>query len=532
MRLSRLAILVAIALTVTVLNALKPFAVDDTAYSLYAEHLTHAPLDPYGFQFLSTPAMETLAPPAFSYYLAAMMCLFGEQPIAWKLALFPLSLLLVVALHALFRRLASGAELSLTALVALSPVCLPCWNCMLDLPALALSLSALALYLMACDRSSLALALLAGLLGGLAMETKYTAFTIPIVVLLHGVLYRRLRLAFGASALMVGLFVVCEAWIAQRYGVSHFVWHLTHKRPGNPLLKLRLILPFVSLLGLVTPWLLWLSLTALGARLRTLVAVGLAYVGIVLAVALVPESWQVLVRAPEGWSRLDLSGLLYALSGVMVGVFGVLVLARRFHETDRRREVLFLAGWVGIELIAYFALTPFPAVRRLIGLCVVGTLVVGGLAARVGQREVVRGVAVAGIVLGLAFHVLDAWEAHRNREGIERAAQRIRDVEPDACIWYGGLGGTGMFYARRAGMLSYSDSPTEPGDWFVVEDDVPRPPPSDWEAELRDTIVLGGGPSLSTMPSFHAGGTGLVHHEGPRTTVLLYRRRSTAHVRR
>jgi hypothetical protein len=524
--------LVGLALVVTVLNACKPFTIDDAIYHLYAEHLAQQPLDPYGFTFYgSNEAMLTLVPPGLPYYEAAALRLVGDNPVLCKLALFPLSLVLVLALHALLRRLACGLEMSMTALVVLSPVTLPCWNYMLDLPALALGLAALAVYLAACDRSSFLLALLAGLLGGVAMQTKYTTFTIPAIVLLHGVLYRQVGRAVLAVGLMVGVFVAWESWLIHLYGVSHFQLHLGRQN-GDLLRKLRLVLPLISTLGAVAPWLALLALAALGSRARVLVGVGLAYALAVLLIALVPADRQVLLRSsPDGPVRLELAGLLWGLFGVIVCGGGCAVLVRKFRDSGaaERRRFLFLTGWLTVEILAYFAMTPFPAVRRVLGVCVVGTLLAAHVAVRPapdrdrGTR--LRAVAAAGILLGLGFQALDCWEAHVEQKAVRRAAHRIRRTDPTARIWYGGNGSTGTFYARWAGMVHNFGQPTRPGDWYVLEERAAPGPPPDWQVELRGRLAVGNGPPLSTMPNFHGSGTPLAHHEGPRLVLLLYRRK-------
>src|SRR5262245_18723565 len=94
---------------------------------------------------------------------------------------------------------------------------------MLDVPALALALGALAVFFRACDRDSFALAALAGLMAGLGMETKYTGFLAPAAMLLYAVLFRRLRLWPAAAIEAVQLFVAWEFLIALLYGESHFL---------------------------------------------------------------------------------------------------------------------------------------------------------------------------------------------------------------------------------------------------------------------------------------------------------------------
>src|SRR6266851_1336269 len=156
---SRTFSLLLLAVLYTGLNACKPLHIDDTAYYWYARQISQHPFDPYGFTLLwydePNEANDILAPPVFPAWWALCIRLFGEVPLLWKLGLLPWCLLLTMALHALFRRFATGLEMSLTWLTMLSPALLPSLNLMLDVPALALSLSAICLFLGACDRNSI-----------------------------------------------------------------------------------------------------------------------------------------------------------------------------------------------------------------------------------------------------------------------------------------------------------------------------------------------------------------------------------------
>src|SRR5262249_39195553 len=153
----------------------------------------------------------------------------------WKLWLMPFSLLLVFSLHALLRRFARGLELPLLALTVLSPAVLPALNLMIDLPALSLSLSALCLFLRAADRDRLGMALLAGLVSGLAMQTKYTGLVTPALLAVYAVLFRRVRLGVAAVAVALAVFVGWEAFVAARHGESHFLCGV--RQQGQPLLE-------------------------------------------------------------------------------------------------------------------------------------------------------------------------------------------------------------------------------------------------------------------------------------------------------
>ncbi len=187
----RAALLLMLASVFTLLNSLKPLHIDDTAYYYYASQAAREPLRPYGFQVFWyqewEPANDVLAPPVLPYWWSLAIRLFGERPFLWKLWLFPFALLFVVSLHALFRRFARGLETPLLWMTVLSPTFLPGFNLMLDVPALALSLFALTLFFRAVSCYSLraiVLAVLAGLVAGLAMQTKYTGSLAPAIMLL------------------------------------------------------------------------------------------------------------------------------------------------------------------------------------------------------------------------------------------------------------------------------------------------------------------------------------------------------------
>src|SRR5262249_36298561 len=146
-----LAALVSLACVFTLLNCFKPLHMDDVAYHAFASHIAEHPTDPYGFDLFwdgqVKPAFQVLAPPLLPYWLAAALHLFGDRPFLWKLWLLPFAVVLVFALHTLARRFARGLERPLVAMAVLSPALLPSFNLMLDVPALALSLGAVALFL-------------------------------------------------------------------------------------------------------------------------------------------------------------------------------------------------------------------------------------------------------------------------------------------------------------------------------------------------------------------------------------------------
>jgi hypothetical protein len=527
----------------TLLNAVKPLHMDDAAYYEYARHIAGHPLDPYGFDLFwdgqLRPAHQVLAPPLLPYWWAAALRLFGDRPFLWKLWLVPFALLLVLSLHALGRRFARGLELPLTVMAVLSPAVLPSFNLMLDVPALALSLGALAVFLRACDRDARGLAVLAGVLAGLAAQTKYTGLLTPAALLLYAVLFDRLRLGLVAAACFGLVFAGWEGVTAWLYGASHFLYHL-HGH-GEAVSENAAPLPaLLMLLGGVAPAQLLLGLAALRVRRRfVLLAAGGLVLGYLTLAGGGDCSW---------WPRLDFVPfspweticLRFRRESLVLGGVGGLLggcllltawrLGRGGSPAGRpRRLSRFLVGWLALEVVGYVALTPFPAVRRVLGVVVASLLLVGRLAARTcrpsSRRRLVHGCAAAGVGLGLVFFAvdwLDARAAVRSVEELPRPGENR--------VWYVGDWGF-RYYAERAGLRPVVQGACRlrAGDWLVV----PR------ERANREYVRLDGGAlerradvevsdavPLRAGACYYGSRTPLEWHRRPRLTVAVYRVRA------
>jgi hypothetical protein len=548
--------LVLLAALFTLLNCCKPLHIDDTAYSYDADHIARHPLDPYGFAVYwwdwPQPANEILAPALLPYYWSLAIRLFGPSPFWWKLWLFPFALLLAFSLHALLRRFARGLELPLTWLLVLSPASLPGFNLMLDVPALALSLASLAVFCRAGDRDSLPLAALAGLLAGLAAQTKYTGLLAPALLLLYAWAFGKWRLWPVAAVLAVQVFVSWEFLLAVLYGRSHFLLAL-EKAGGGPLLgsikvKARLLPNVLSICGGIGPAGLLLGLAALGLRPRWLVLAG---AGTLLVYAVVAGfGWEGDLHPPflrMGPVNVSFEATLFGLVGLcLVAVTGAV--AWRLLRRHRPRAELFLLLWLGLELLGYVMMTPFSAVRRLLGLTVAGTLLCGRLAALTcrspARKRLIWGIAAASAVLGLGFFGVDWLESQAQKDLVEEAVRRVRREGNAGTIWFVGHWGF-QYYAERAGMRPVV--PNFPPGYEPTGGDIPLPASSllrrgDWlvfpgepvakqclefdRSALEPVAVLEARDAvpLRTVVCYYAGRSPLEHRPGPaRLSVTIYR---------
>jgi hypothetical protein len=518
--------LTVLAGALTLLNALKPIHVDDTAYYKFAQQIADHPLDPYGFTMLwyqqPEPANQILAPPVVPYWLALGMKVVGNAPFSLKLWMFPFAWLLAVFLHGILVRFESRDPLWLTAMLLFSPVVLPGFNLMLDVPALALSVTALAVFIVGCERGSSRLALLAGIIAGLAMQTKYTAVTVPAALVIYGAFSARWRFSALAAVASTILFAAWEIFTWRRYGESHLLCNVRQKHTLS-ITPLSLAWPLVTMTGALSPFSSMLNLAALGARARAVAAIGFL-AG--LSVLLVAE-------APPSWVQPDKLEWLYGVWGFLaIASFAVIVYrVWPWQQTNHKRDqaAAFLLWWLLLEIVAYFCLSPFPAARRLPGIMVVTTILCGhaaGLAAWDTARvKVFRAIALAEIALGLLYFVVDYREARAQMEAIDRAVSSVRSEDRYAPIWYVGHWGF-QFYAEKAGLkpIVPGSSVLRAGDWIVLPDRhiyqqniLPN------ATTCTNVAVIGVQDRwpLRTLVGYYMGGLPLQRLDGPRLTINL-----------
>ena len=493
-----------LAAVVTLANALKPLVIDDTAYVAFARQIAAHPFDPYGFTiFWDTrpePAFGVLAPPVLPYWLALGIRLFGEHPPLLKLWLFPFLWALTASLNDLLRRFAGSTRL--LPLIVLSPAILSTVNLMLDVPALALGLTALSLFVRAADRDSWRLAAAAGLFAALAIQTKYTMFAIPLAVAWYGATHRRSRLAAIAVTVALAGFAIWELLQVAHYGHSHFFFHLAQQqrflKPDERTLggligrKADLIWPLFSHLGCLGVGVGLVAAGALGLSRRWLLVVAALWTVGFVRIALVPHEWAAVtpsrtLAVERFWQSFGLLTLI-ALAGCVV-----IALRRRKPWSP---DASFLVGWLGIELATYFVFTPFPAARRVMGLVAVGGLFAAHIVSRVGRVLPVRrpaGWIVAfGVAVGLAVTIVDTVDVFSEKVAVERATSATAARPAGSTVWC--LGKWAFhYYCERAGMqpVVAGQSVLAPGDMLVL--------PMSWDGHGfgPDTVGLSIHPELS-----------------------------------
>ena len=535
---------VVVASVLTFLNALKPLHIDDVIWFYFAGHIANHPGAPFAFTIpwsqISQPAMNVMAPPVVPYWWAGAMKLFGDHPFLWKASLLPINLALAFSVRSLANRFAPSIASAMVWLTLISPTILPSENLMLDVPCLSLTLSGLAVYLDACDRDSWRRAVIASLLFGLALLTKWSAFTGIGVFVVATLLFARSRRWLLGAPLALALFVAWEVFIRVSAGESHF---LHHNRVDNPLHSpARMVVPLWMILGGVAPVASLLAAVGLAWRPRTVIVLMGVFAAGFGVVALLPSGTVANATVNQTWRpRVD-TPVFLLFGAIICGTILALVWREWRDPPDPtpsarsdvqgRRIPLFLLAWVVIELGGYFALSPFPAVRRVLGLTVALTFLAAHAAVRVdGRRWIVWAIASFGVGLGLLYFTVDFAEALAGKRAAEQAGAWIRARAVDRPIWFSGPYGFEL-YATRDGMKPVfpGHSLLRAGDWLAINtrsadpvEGQTRYPIDQTKLKLEQRLDIQDPIPLTTVICYYLGRRSLEHQSGPRFSVLIYR---------
>ena len=218
----------------------------------------------------------------------------------------------------------------------------------------------------------------------------------------------------------------------------------------------------------------------------------------------------------------------------LVIVWNVCVASRqmmmRHHPRPSDWLLLF---WLAAEFVGYFLFSPFAAARRLVGIVIAATLVLGrsyalspNLKSRV--RTGLCWLAGINVAAGLAMFGIDWLESAAARTAAYRSAALIRSEDPDAAIWFDGHWGF-EFYAEQLGMRPIDADHTvlRAGESLVI----PEPNnPSEVLAEDPGALVPFHTINVDDLIPFstvgyYGGPLPLEHRHGPRQSVSILRSR-------
>jgi NAD(P)-dependent dehydrogenase (short-subunit alcohol dehydrogenase family) len=192
-----------------------------------------------------------------------------------------------------------------------------------------------------------------------------------------------------------------------------------------------------------------------------------------------------------------------------------------------------LLVWLLLELASYFAISPFPAVRRLLGLGIAATLLGARAIAKrrdeLEARAAVRVAAGFGVALGMLYFAADLADASARHAAIERAAQRLTQLGADPSretLWYTGHWEL-QFYAQQAGLRAIvpGESHLRPRDWLLLPEGMAKPPlsfPSS-HFEQQDELLATSASPWSTIPLYYDGPVPLRRQPAAQALLRIFR---------
>lgn len=395
--------LVGLALILTAAAALKPILWDDEVYFQFARHIVQHPLDPYGARIWvygrTLDGLFVLAPPVLLYWWAGAMAVFGRELSLTALALFPFVAAYAFAFDSLARRFAPAISAPLTVMAATSAWPLVTVSYMLDVPAMALGLSALALFIAATARQSRGLIIMAGLFAGLAVQTKYNAAAAVAAMLIWSVFERRLADGVLAGFIAALVFCVIELLILAKYGHSHFVIHLLSAPPSTDSIARtvsRLRQLSYGYVQNVTPAMIGASMLVPFVLFRSgrWAAVSAACMIVLFALAALGFD-RVLGRYIPGATPVKMPSFL-TLSGLLglgsIGYGAAFVFSSRGRTVCKDTGASFLLSWFAANVLVYVVMSPFPAARRMGEILAASALFVGRAGVLFEERRIRRAV--------------------------------------------------------------------------------------------------------------------------------------------
>ncbi len=512
--------LVFIAVAITTVNLVKPVHIDDTYFLRVAEHIAAHPLDPFGFQLFwqdqPMNAFDAYVPP-FLLYWFALAGIISTTPIFLKVSLLPFVITLVLSIHSLAKRANPDTALPATAFLAVSPALLPGWNLMLDLPSLSLSLGAIALVVQGFDKWDYRLMGLAALFASMGALTKFTGLVAPGVILIYSLVQRRPFTGIGIGMVVLAVIVLWEFTHHQLYGHTQLLWGLQQggtniESLGSPLHMTFALVPGLGALSFLLAALYWPAKDQRSELLHAIAA--LAVIAGIYIFSIIFET-----TIASFW----LAGLILLIAMATRAI-------REYRTQGINPWVIFLLGWLALEIVAYYVISPFPAARRMIGLLIPLTLLAFILAANVRAARLL----LAGQLCVCAVYLhTDYLEASAQRTVVDDAHAHIQSQGGHHTMWYVGHWGF-AYYADKQNMqpIIPGISVIETGDWILQPERVhaQRVRPDMSKLDYVGAMEVQDANPFQTMPYYYSGMTPISVKPDPVRLRLHLFRANAPHV--
>jgi len=366
----------------------------------------------------------------------------------------------------------------------------------------------------------MALAVVSGLMDGLAMQTKYSAFVVPAVLIALGVFHRRAGMALIAAGVAATVFIAWEAFVFATHGQSHFMAALQLRSGALESRARNLLLPTASLTASLAPGVLLLSLLQSSRPGRWLIIGIASLVGCFLMIGIASgvDSFLYVATAVIWWCIL-----IYSIRQRLKSISSHSPISQ-----TNRRVLSILLIWLILEFAFSLVLSPFAASRRVLGITVAATVLVGHVITfRRPSRRLIWMAAGTSICLGIAVALIDIREAHATQELATATAQIVEREVGNRKAWFSGIWEF-QYYAIRHGMspLDFKESRLKSGDLLILTEQQVRQTyfrPEHAPLKLLVTPTIEDTLPWRTLVCYYAGATPVRHHVGPRLNASIYR---------
>jgi 4-amino-4-deoxy-L-arabinose transferase-like glycosyltransferase len=445
------------------------FVIDDGNFVDQAVQVLEHPAAPYSFRIhlaVARPFFNYFAnPPGQAYYLAAAIALFGRSEIALHAACLAFAMLALGATYALGREIAGKGFLAPALLLAAPAFVVSSHTVMADVPAAALYVSAIALFLRGVDGDRPAPLMLAGVAAGLASLFKYSSVSVIPLMLLYLLLRRRIRprtvLSISiAAAIFLGWCAASYAIYGRVHVLSSFTLEATPRAAADRLIQAVAVLLGLGGTAVFPPALgFWSILACFGlGRAHGRLAASASACAFLAALPVYRHPLLVYDLPNRLLGGVLLSAGVAALTFVVLsGIEAVrdLLAARSSgSEAEVRRSartlllVAWLLGFLVIDGTLLFATPKYliPAVAPLI-LLLVGSS--EGMRAAFEKRpRWEKGVvAAAGMLLAAALSVVQAAQGDCHRRVV---TETVPTRAAGARVWFNGQWSV-RYYSERTG---------------------------------------------------------------------------------
>lgn len=489
----------------------KPLHIDDPMYVWAAEHILERPLDPYGFDvswgFAVRPMSAVMKnPPLVSYYLAAVIAVFGTSEIALHAALLLPAIGVVLGTYELARELGSAPLLAAAATLVTPVFLLSATTVMSDVAMLCSYVWAVWFWMRGMRSGRADWLMVAAVLVAVAALTKYFGITLLPLLAAYG-LARTRRLGTWILPLLIPVAVLAayQVGTTQLYGrglLFDAAGYATQQRwSGGPPLVATMLKALAFTGGCCAAMFVT---AAAAAPLRALL---LAMVGATAAVAAVAHDpvARELVGFPAGAAVL-VQLALWAGAGAAL----LVMLARRLWSMGDA-EAMLLALWiVGTFCFAVFVNWSV-AGRSILPMAPPAAIVAASFfttrgsasATAPGQftRRRSKHRAWAGLVLVAILSLVvavadDSYARSQRRAATELAALRARSTR----LWFTGHWGFQHYIRHAAEPIDAERLNLAPGEIVIYPENntavVALPPGTVRKTDTREYRVF---PLATTM---------------------------------